>query len=230
MNKVIAVFSPTGGIGVSTVAAHLAYQLANEAETAIVDMNPDFGSIGQILHFSPTLPQDKYPVAMRADSPFIKQLSHPQHSRLKFFPSPPSTVLDSIDWKNHVDNCRRLFQYTILDLPHTFLLQELFVGLELCDLIALVCEYKWASILNARYFLDSSHEGISSKIKIVMNKYEWLPKDVIAESIKNLGMSPISDLPLVPGLAGTHKIEIFSVFGGSLKSLTDKLKQELKPS
>ena len=226
MNKVIAVFSPTGGIGVSTVAAHLAYQFANNFETAIVDMNPDFGSIGQILNFSPELPQNKFPVAMRTDSPFLSSLSHPKHSRLKFFPSPPSTVLDSVDWKNHLDNCKRIFPYTVVDLPHTFLVQDLFIGLEFADSILLVTEYHWASILSAKNFLESCHEGLSKKVKVVMNKHQWLPADIVDECQRNLGRTPDSSLSLIPELKGVHKIQLLNAFGKGIKTLADSMRQE----
>src|SRR6185369_6031747 len=93
MGKVIAVFSTTGGVGVSTVAAYLAYILAGENETAVVDMVPDFGCVGDYYGFSPKLTSGKFPVLFGRDSSnLLQELALPRRSKLKLFVMPPAAV------------------------------------------------------------------------------------------------------------------------------------------
>ncbi|MBX9722999.1 MAG: hypothetical protein K2X81_16470 [Candidatus Obscuribacterales bacterium] len=223
MSKIIAVFSPSGGVGVSTIASHLAYHLAADNETALVDMVLDFGSQSDFLKFNPELSAEKVPFFFKKDSAFLEKLSLPSHRKLKLFSAPSSAVSQQFDWKLLLSSCKDSFQNIVLDLPHTFLAPELTIGLEQADVILLVSEYAWASVLNTKQFLENSHEGLSSKCQVVFNKYVWMPQSVVDECHQNIKDKVVGDLPYQPEMDGVRKV----VEHGQIWNDTKKLCQRL---
>lgn len=230
MNKVVAVFSPSGGVGVSTIAVHLARSFAEKYETALVDTHPDFSSIGKLLKTNASLPQDRLPVAITMNSPFIQELTIAGQSKLKYFPAPPSTVPDTHDWKNHFSNCQRTFQFSVLDLPSTFLAPELEPGLDIADKIVLVIENHWSKISCATAFLEKSPDSVRDKCQIVANKTAWLPKAVSDEIHENLGRRPVIELPMDQNLVGNMRVSQSGPFSVGVKSLATKIREGLLQS
>jgi MinD-like ATPase involved in chromosome partitioning or flagellar assembly len=166
--KTIAVFSPVGGAGVSFVATGLAHSLAEKADCAVVDLVRDFGTV-----------QDYLPVKGR-------------RPKLNVVPS-SDALLD----ERSVEGTLRAFAsknaFTVLDLPHTTQDAIAGIALNLADIVLVVVEYNWASILACRRFMDG---GYAAKCNVVVNKVEWLPADVITECHKNLGCSPFASIPV----------------------------------
>lgn len=228
MKQTIAIFSPVGGIGVSTIAADLAYILAEKFETAVVDMNPDFGSVGAIVDCEPEIFQNKYPVIFGAESAFIKEISHPKRKHLKVFSTPPSAVAANVDWKTLLSNCHRTFAYTICDLPHTFMAPELFIGFDAADMILLIAEYQWASILSVRSFLKNCHHEVSAKCRLVINKTSWLPQDVIAECKTGLGVPILAELPFDLPMSGATTLRASGAFWHRLDGISTILQSGAK--
>ncbi len=222
MNKVIAVFSPAGGVGVSAIAAYLAYSFAQKSETAVLDMMPEFGSLSEYLDFNPTLPQDRLPLSFNIDSEVLNELSMPGCRRLKFFPSPPSTVSD-VDWKHHINNCRRSFAFTLIDLPHTFMAPELSIGLEQADLILLLCQYHWPVVQCVRNFLDSSHAEVKSKCRLIMNNVEVLTAEIKESCHSSLDQKPFFEIWQDAALEGKCEIKKNSRFAKAVNLLAKRL-------
>ncbi len=52
--KVIATFSPTGGIGATTICTNLAGYLGKHGEACIVDLDLQFGMVAQYLNLEPS--------------------------------------------------------------------------------------------------------------------------------------------------------------------------------
>ncbi len=230
MNKIFAVFSPSGGVGVSTVAVHLAHRFAEKSETAIVDTHSDFSNIGSLLKTNASLPQDRLPVAINLNSPFIPQLTVTGQNKLKFFPAPPSTVSDLHDWKNHFSNCQKVFQFTVIDLPSTFLAPELQAGLDIADTIILLTENHWSKIAATKAFLEGSPDSVRDKCRVVINKTSWQPKAIVDEIHAKLGQSPFHEIAVDPSLLGKSKLSVNGAFANSIKLLLSKLLSEFQQS
>lgn len=228
MGLVFGIFSTTGGVGVSTVAAHLAYMLGSEAETALVDMIPDFGSQTDFLSFTPKLSSNKFPMLFGPGSPVLSEVSLPREPELKLFVIPSSRSDQSVDWKAFFASSRKTFLCTVLDLPHTFLAPELFIGLAQADHILVIGEYHWATVQNLRSFFENCDEQISKKCKVIMNRSEWLPEDVLSECRQDLAKDIFAELPYDPSLDGVRKLREHSVFWAELRKLVGKLKDEAK--
>ena len=219
MGSVIAIFSPTGGVGVSTVACHLAQQLSPTSETALVDMVYDFGSQTDFLGFTPRSTSGKFPLLFGPDSPVLSELCLPRRQQLKLFVLPPAAVSQALDWTAFFTSSRKTFNYTILDLPHTFLAPELSVGLAQAEQILVIGEYHWATINSLRAFFDGCDENIAGKCKVVINRSEWLPEDVLSECLNDLNKPIFAELPYDSKLDGTRKLNEHSIFWGALKKL-----------
>lgn len=210
----------------STIASNLAYILAEESETAILDLVLDFGSVSDFLNFTPRPRIDTIPSSGFGDPSFLTQLSLPKRKNLKVFAAPDSTA-KQFDLKKLLDNCRRTFKYTVIDLPHA-LLPDTVSALAAADLILAVSEYNWASILSMAVFLhdlDMSPTGLKSfapKTKLVINKYEWLPQDVLDECKKNLKFPIEQQLPLDKTLLDERQLA-GSGFLKVLKKLTTQI-------
>ena len=148
-NKIIAVYSPTGGCGVSTIASHLAYILAERNETAILDLVLDFGSISDFYGFTPEPRIDCISSSM--DPSFLAQLSLPKRKGLKVFAAPDAAP-KKFDLKKLLSSCRRSFKYTVLDLPHS-LTPDSLTSLAAADLLIVIGIYHWAPIISLATFL-----------------------------------------------------------------------------
>lgn len=228
-NKIIAVYSPTGGCGVSTVASHLAYILAEKSETAILDLVLDFGSVSDIFQFAPEPRIDSIPSSM--DSFSLEQLSLPKRKKLKIFAAPDSNP-KKFDLKKLLSNCRRTFKYTLLDLPHT-LIPETLDSLVAADLIVAVGIYHWGPILSMATFLhdlDTKSAGIkpfTGRTKLVINKMDWLPNDVLAECKNNLNFPIEAELPQNKDLLHAHRLaNSYSDFSKAMSKLASKIEAQ----
>jgi MinD-like ATPase involved in chromosome partitioning or flagellar assembly len=228
MSNVFAIFSTTGGVGVSTIAAHLAYMLAIENETAVVDMIPDFGSLNDFLGFTPKSSAGKFPLLFGPDSPALVELSLPKRPQLKILAMPPSAVAQVIDWKAFFASSRKTFTCVVLDLPHTFLAPELSVGLAQADQILAIGEYHWATVQSLKAFVDNCDQNIARKCKFIMNRSEWLPQDVLSECRQILSQPIFAELPYDPLLDGVRKLKETSVFAQEVRKLALTLQPEVK--
>ncbi len=153
-NKVIAVFSPVGGIGVSTLAVNVAYLLARKAESAILDLVLDFGTVSEFLNFAPKYRIDQIPADdVAAASPLLTELSLPRREALKVFAA-PKVMAQHFDLQTLIKNCRRTFNYTVIDLPHTLMVPEVETALDEADYILLISLYGWETIAQIANFLE----------------------------------------------------------------------------
>ena len=223
-NKVIAVFSPIGGIGVSTIAVHLAYLLARKSESAIMDLVLDFGSVAEFLDFAPKYRVDQIPVdSITTASPVLSQLSFPRRQTLKVFAA-PEVLPQKFNLTELIRSCRRSFQYTVMDLPHTLLVPEVEAALEEADYVILVCLYGWETICLVDIFLediakDRMRRNWFNKCKLVINKAEWLPNDVLDLCHQQLKAPIFAKLPL------DTKVDGFREIASSARTLFNDLEQ-----
>ena len=180
--KVVAVFSATGGVGVTTVACNLAACLASEVGTAnpvcIVDMNLQFGAVAlamDVREFAYTL-ANVAREAERLDENLLTTFVTAHSSGAAIVPAPLSVAdLEAVDaWhlRSVVQTCRKTYQFTVLDMPHA-VDDCAMVGLDEADEIILVCDMVLPSIRNTIRALEMFYEleYKREKIKLVINRF-----------------------------------------------------------
>jgi MinD-like ATPase involved in chromosome partitioning or flagellar assembly len=210
-NKVIAVFSPSGGAGVTTIAVHTAYLLAGKTQTALLDLVLDFGGVSDFLGFAPKYRIDQIPVSSVEDgSTLMADLSLPSRQALKVFAA-PAVPAQEFDLRALIESCRRCFQYTVLDLPHTLLVEDVEIALDQADYILVIGQYSWSQIAQLVTFLEIGSKSRrrrnwSQKCKVVINQVEWLPKDVLDECHANIKVPIFATLSMNTGVYGRHEI------------------------
>ncbi len=178
--KVIALYSPKGGTGVSTLASNLAVTLQNdESQVALVDVNLQFGDIA--IYFNEQSRNSIADLALRVEDldPEVVEEVMITHtaSRVKILAAPPKPEMAE-DIRGEqiarlLDYLRRMYPYVIVDTPST-LTDVTLSALDVSDIIVLVTTQDIPAIANVRTFLDlTSALGIpQGNILFVMNRYD----------------------------------------------------------
>jgi pilus assembly protein CpaE len=196
--KVVAVFSATGGVGVTTVACNLASGIAKELPAprgcCIVDMNLQFGSVAlvmNILEFSHTV-ADAAHEEERLDENLLASLMSLHDSGAGVLPAPLSLQdLEGVDpWhlRGVVQACRKAYDYVVLDMPHVIDDCSI-VGLDEADEVFLVCDMVLPSIRHAIHTLSIFHEleYKPEKLKLIINRFydsDQVTLDEIVDHVK----------------------------------------------
>ena len=177
--RIIAVFSPKGGVGRTTVAVNLAVAAATELgkKVVIVDGSFQFGDVGVLLNLNPKSKSiaDLIPEleAGELDSLDTFIIDHTSGVRVLLAPPTPETaelvtpaairkVLESLR-KNHdlvVVDCTAFFNDTTLAI------------LDTADVILTMLSLEITSIKNMRLFLEVAEQlGYESgKVRLVLNR------------------------------------------------------------
>jgi pilus assembly protein CpaE len=177
--RIIAVFSPKGGVGRTTVAVNLAVAAATELgkKVVLVDASFQFGDVGVLLNLNPKsksiadlIPQLE---AGELDSLDNFIIDHTSGVRVLLAPPTPETaelvtpaairkVLESLR-KNHdlvVVDCTAFFNDTTLAI------------LDIADVILTMLSLEITSIKNMRLFLEVAQQlGYESgKVRLILNR------------------------------------------------------------
>lgn len=176
--QVIAVFSPKGGTGRTTIATNLAValRLATGKRVALVDCSLQFGDVAVMLN----LTSNKSIVdAMSAngdlDPDLLEDVLLPHASGIRVLLAPPrpelSELLTTEYLKKLVTRLRATNDYVVVDTWNSFHDQVLAV-LDLADHILLLTTSELPTIKNVRLFLEVADAlGYrSEKIVLVLNR------------------------------------------------------------
>jgi pilus assembly protein CpaE len=196
--KVIAVFSASGGVGVTTVACNLAAgiatELASPRASCIVDMNLQFGSVAlamDVREFSHTV-ADAAHEESRLDENLLRTFMSEHASGAGVLPAPTSLQdLEGIDpWRLRgvVQTCRKTYNHVVLDMPHAVDDASL-VGLDEADEVLLLCDMLLPTIRHTIHALEVFHEleYKADKLKLVINRFydsDQVSLDEIVEHVK----------------------------------------------
>ncbi len=208
--RVIMVYSPKGGTGVTTLAVNLAVTLHNEETRAVlVDGNLQFGDVAVFLN-----EQGKNTIldlAPRADelepeiveSVMIKHASSGLH--VLAAPSRPEHAdhVNSDQFGKLVKYLRQLYAYVVIDTAH--MLNDItLAALDVSDVIILVVTQDIPAIKNARLFLDLLNTiGVKrDRVCFVMNRYDkriTISPEKIGENLKQpvMGVIPLDERVVV---------------------------------
>jgi len=181
IGKIIAVYSPKGGVGTTTVASNLAVALHSaETPAVIVDANLQFGDIQVFFNErGRTSIVDLTPNVDQLDSELVEDVVlHHQDSGVDIV-SAPATPEDGEhvtgqDLVKVLKFLARMYSYVVVD-TNSYLADETIDTLDACDLLVLISSQDIPAIINTRSVLQLlvSRLGINkNKILLVMNRFD----------------------------------------------------------
>jgi pilus assembly protein CpaE len=211
--RIIMVYSPKGGTGVTTLAVNLAITLNNdETKAVLVDGNLQFGDVAVFLN-----EQGKNTIldlAPRADElePEIVESVLIKHAssglRILAAPSKPehSDHVNSDQFSKLLKYLSQVYAYVIVDTAH--LLNDITLSaLDVSDLVVLVVTQDIPAIKNARLFLDLLGTlGVNrNHICFVMNRYDkriTITPEKVGENLKQevVGVIPLDERIVIPSV------------------------------
>ncbi len=177
-HQVIAVFSPKGGAGRTTIATNLALALQKEADATVclVDANLQFGDVGVLLNLNPKnrsimdAVSDGEPEADVLDSVIIE---HSTGIRVVLAPPSPegADLISPAALRQVVDHLKTRFDYVVVDLP-AGLNDHALTVMDAADQIVILAALEITAIKNLRLFLEVADqlEYDRSKLRIVINR------------------------------------------------------------
>ncbi|WP_229735751.1 AAA family ATPase [Novosphingobium endophyticum] len=209
----VAVARSIGGCGATSIATHLAADLAANAPNGkgaiIVDLDLQFGNVGVYLGTSARGNMgDLMDAGNRLDDDLISSVMGDAGAGLSVLTAPDAILpLESVDTDQLlrvIQMLRQRFGYVVLDLPANWTNWTLSAALA-ANAIVLVCELSIASLRQARRRLELFHEvGIeSSAVEIVVNRVEnrlfkTIDLDDVARTLNHAVLGKIAlEAPLV---------------------------------
>lgn len=176
--KVVSVFSNKGGLGKTTVAVNLGYELARRdrrSKVVIVDMNLFLGDVTTFLDLTP-------PCDMSFLIEKLDEMNNIVDLTTQYEDSNYYVIADSPyrDYSNNVTRedvvkmlnaLRKKFNYIIIDNSSAITGKTKYI-LDLSDLILLITESNLPTLNNCKRCLDFfEHIGIQNKTQILLNRY-----------------------------------------------------------
>ena len=176
--QIVAVFSPKGGVGTSTIAANLAIalrQLTNK-KVALVDGNLIFGDLNVILNLVSN--KTIVDLANRVDDldrDLLNDVLTTHNSQVKVLLAPPNPqtgeLVTSDQLRTILDLMRQEFDYVVVDTQSSFQDRALAV-LDMADRIIALMTLEMPCIKNIKLFLEVAEllEYPREKTMLVLNK------------------------------------------------------------
>lgn len=176
--KVISIFSNKGGLGKTTVAVNLGYELARQdrrSKVAIVDMNLFLGDVTTFLDITP--PYDLSFLIEKLDQTKDVVDLTTQYSDSNYYVIADSPYRDysrnitKEDIVKMLNVLRKKFKYIIIDNSSAITGKTKYT-LDLSDMILLITEANLPTLNNCKRCLDFfEHIGLQKKTQIVLNRY-----------------------------------------------------------
>ncbi len=176
---VVAVFSPKGGAGCTTLATNLGLALqGDDRKVLILDANTQFGDVGVFLNL-----QGKYSLvslverADEIDEDFLQHAVVSHSSGVKVLLGPPTPedaeLVTAAQLKKVLETLREYFHYVLVDTASVLRDVELTI-FDVADRIILVATPDIPSLANIKKFLDliEKLEVPSEKVMLVLNRVD----------------------------------------------------------
>jgi pilus assembly protein CpaE len=175
---VVAVFSPKGGVGRTTIAVNLAVAAATLGhKVALVDASFQFGDVGVLLNLNPRNKSIGDLAAElqtgEAESLDTFMITHSSGVRVLLAPPSPeqAELIGPLAVKRVLQRLRQDHELVVVDCPSSFNEPTLAV-LDESDLILTLLSLEITSVKNMRLFLEVSEQlgYTDDKIRLVLNR------------------------------------------------------------
>lgn len=238
---VIAIFSPKGGAGTSTIAINTAVTLAKRNyRTVLVDGSLQFGDVEVMLHMKPmTSIIDVSDQGVELDSEMVSSVVQMHKSGVNVLLAPPrpemADMVTDQSIKRLLDALRQNYDFIIIDTT-SYLTEVALAALDVADRIVLVAQQSLPSLKSIKRFFDlSDHlEYSSNKVWLVVNRAskQGIPINKISDALKHPVIVSIPEDPVanaaadqgVPLVTGANKKRPISM---AIIKLADHIAQEL---
>ena len=204
LGKIVAVFSPKGGVGCSTLAINLAIALhqTGKAKVAVVDSSLQFGDVAVFLNLQANRSlADLVPHVEELDNDLLDHVMFPHSSGIRALLAPPRPEMADLvapaTLNTILGKLRHLYDYIVVDTPKTLGDITLTV-LDVADRVVLLTTPDIPSIKNAKLFFEVTEalEYPPNKTVLVLNKADR-HANIRAEDIQASIKHPVtSQLPL----------------------------------
>jgi len=177
--RVVAVFSPKGGVGRTTIAVNLAVAAASELgkKVTLVDGSFQFGDVAVLLNLNPKdksmaelvpeLEQGRDPESVEAFT-----LTHSSGIHVLLAPPSPemAELITPAGVKHIIEILRQRSELVVVDCAAWF--NDSLLGiLDQADIVLTLLTLEITSIKNTRLFLEVAEQlGYSHKIRLVLNR------------------------------------------------------------
>lgn len=184
-HQVVAIFSPKGGSGRTTIATNLAIALHQQtgARVALLDANLQFGDVGVLLNLNPknrSIVDAARSIVDTADggqldADLVESVLVDHSTGIRALLAPPSPegadLITPAFLRTVVGHLRTMHAYTVVDLPAGINDHSLAI-MDGADQILIMAALEITAIKNLRLFLELADQlGYDrAKLRIVMNR------------------------------------------------------------
>ncbi len=177
--KIIAVYSPKGGVGVSTIAVNLAVALREETRgrVAVIDTSLQFGDVGVLLNLaSGRTFADIVEAKHDHDEDLLNGVLMAHNSGIKVLlaPRPEMAELVTADHiRKTLGVLQKMFDYIVVDTGKG-INDPLLAVFDAAEQIILISTADISSLKNAKLFFEVAQalEYPASKTLLILNKYD----------------------------------------------------------
>jgi pilus assembly protein CpaE len=202
-SKVFAVVGSAGGVGTTTVACHLAAEVAHAsaARTLLVDLDFDFGGVARAFDAAPRFTIADLTSAGTVDNVLLEKAAIESKAGVAVIARPASIEeghnISDASIRATIKAAARQYKYVVIDLPRKL---DAVTGcaIEVCDRLLLVLQTTVPSIDNAKRLVRALSEGgiPSSRIELVVNRYRKSVHSCTIELVESeLGKPALATIP-----------------------------------
>ena len=180
ISKIITIYSNKGGIGKTTIATNLAYELARSTKdkVALVDLNLQLGDVSTFLNLNPTFDVAYFinNIVEKNSSSFLEAFERYRDTSLYVLSDPnyieQAEALTVQKVENLLNALKKQFSYIVVDMSSNIDANSLKI-LDKSDYILFTTIVNIPAIRNTQRCLNlfASRRYAKDKVKIVINRY-----------------------------------------------------------